>query len=77
MQEVLLKCVDEIESEKILRDMHEGVCGGHYMDKITTHKILRVGFWQTTLFKDAQEFVKSVMLAKDLVVSFYFLEIYH
>ena len=44
MEGVLLKCVDEIESKRILRDMHEGVCGGHYMAKTTTHKVLRAGF---------------------------------
>ena len=59
MQGVLLKCVDEIESKKILRDMHEGVCGGHYMAKTTAHKILRSGFWWPTLFKDTHEFVKK------------------
>ena len=42
---VLLKCVDEIESKRILRDMHEGVCGGHYMAKTTAHKVLRASFW--------------------------------
>ena len=59
MQGVLLKCVDEIESKKILRDMHEGVCRGHYMAKNTTHKICRASFWWIALFKDAHEFVKK------------------
>ena len=57
MQGVLLKCIDKIESEKILKDMHEGVCGGHYMAKTTTHKILRFGFWWPTIFKDTHEFI--------------------
>ena len=55
---VLLKCVYEIESKRILKDMHEGVCSGHYMAKTTTHKVLRAEFWWPTLFKDAHEFVK-------------------
>ena len=29
MQGVLLKCIGESEYEKILKDMHQGVCGGH------------------------------------------------
>ena len=58
MKGVLLKCVDETESKRILKDMHEGVCGGHYMAKITAHKILRAGFWLPKLFKDAYKFVK-------------------
>ena len=39
MDGILLKCVDEIESKRILKDMHEGVCGGHYMAKTIAHKI--------------------------------------
>ena len=42
---VLLKCVDEIEAEKILRAIHEGVCGDHYILKTIAHRILRAGFW--------------------------------
>ena len=53
MQGVILKCADETKSKKILRDMHEGVCGGHYMAKTTTHKVLISSFWWPTLFKDA------------------------
>ena len=59
MEGVLLKYVEEIESKKILRDMHEGVYGGHYMDKTIAHKILRVIFWWPSLFKDTQEFLKT------------------
>ena len=58
MEGVLLKCVDETKSKRILKDMHEGVCGGHYMAKTTTHKVLRASFLWPTLFKDANEFVK-------------------
>ena len=59
MQGVLLKCIDESESEKILRDMHEGVCGGHYMAKTIAHKILKFGFWWPTIFKDTHVFIKK------------------
>ena len=56
MEGVLLKCVDEIESKRILIDMHEGVCGGHYMAKTIAHKVLRAGFWWPTLLRDAHKF---------------------
>lgn len=59
MEGILLKCVDEIEVTRILKEMHEGVCGGHYMAKTTAHKVLRSGFWWPTLFKDAHELVKT------------------
>ena len=59
MEGVLLKCVNKIESEKILKEMHEGVCGGHYMAKTIAYNILRASFWWPRLFKDTQEFVKT------------------
>ena len=59
MEGILLKCVNETESKKILKDMHEGVCEGHYMAKTIAHKVLGAGFWWPTLFKDAQELVKT------------------
>lgn len=56
---VMLKCVDYDQSQKLLTKMHNGVCGGHYMAKKTTHKILRARFWWPTVFKDAHQLVKK------------------
>ena len=42
---ILLKCIDQQNSEKILREMHSGVSGGHYMAKTIAHKVMRVGFF--------------------------------
>ena len=36
-----------------MTEMHTGVCGGHLYLKATTNKILRVGYYWPTLFKDA------------------------
>lgn len=41
---ILLKCIDHKELEKILTEMHSGVCGGHYMAKTMTHKVMRASF---------------------------------
>ena len=59
MEGVLLKCVDEEHLVTILNEMHNGVCGGHFMDKTTVHKVIKASFRWTTLFKDAQELVKK------------------
>ena len=37
---VILRCVDEVESKKLLFEFHLGFCGGHYAANTTTHKIL-------------------------------------
>ena len=42
---ILLNCVDENDSLKIIFEMHKGICGGHHYWKETTYKILRVGYY--------------------------------
>ena len=34
------------------KEFHEGDCGGHHSWKVTTNKIMRVGFYWPTLFSD-------------------------
>jgi hypothetical protein len=55
---VILKCVDQDQAQNLLEEMHSGVCGGHYMEKTTAHKIMRAGFWWPTIFNDAHQLVK-------------------
>lgn len=38
---ILLLCLTESETKGVIERFHEGVCGGHYAWKETTHKILR------------------------------------
>ena len=43
---IILTCVDEVESKKLISEFHSGFCGGHYAARTIAHKILRVGyFW--------------------------------
>ena len=46
------------EAEKVLNDCHGGACGGHLSGLATTQKILRVGYFWPSLFKDCIESVK-------------------
>jgi hypothetical protein len=43
----------------LLKACHDGPCGGHFADKRTTHKILRMGYYWPSLFKDAKKYVKA------------------
>lgn len=49
---ILLLCLDESQARNFLREMHEGVCGGHYSTKTTMHKILKVGYYWPKIFND-------------------------
>jgi hypothetical protein len=39
--------------------VHDGPCGGHFVDKRTTYKVLHQGYYWPTLFKDAKIYVRS------------------
>jgi len=49
---VLLRCANQEEAKKLLKELHSGFCGGHFVAHTTTHKILRARYYWTTLFYD-------------------------
>jgi hypothetical protein len=57
--DILRRCVMEVERPLILAESHEGITGGHYAGKETMHKVLRDGLWWPTLHKDAKEFYRA------------------
>eukprot|EP00253_Pinus_taeda_P020271 PITA_20271 len=38
---------------------HDGTCGGHFVDKRTAHKVLRMGYYWPSIFKDAKKYVRA------------------
>jgi hypothetical protein len=42
---ILLRCIDENQSQEPMREFHEGICSGHFALTATAHKIIRVGFY--------------------------------
>jgi len=43
----------------VLKACHDGPCGGHFVDKRTTHKVLGTGYYWPSIFKDAKKYVKA------------------
>jgi hypothetical protein len=56
---VILRCVDDVESKKLMDEFHGGFCGGHFATKTTTHKILRERYYWPTIFSDVHQFVRK------------------
>ena len=54
---LILRCVDEPESKKLMVEFHLGFCGGHFVVRTTSHKILRVGYYWPNLFSDVHKVV--------------------
>jgi hypothetical protein len=42
---ILLRCIDENQTQEPIREFHEGICGGHFAPTSTAHKIIRFGFY--------------------------------
>ena len=56
---ILCHCLTHEEVELVLNDCHEGVCGGHLSGLSTTQKILIVGYFWLSIFKDCVNAVKK------------------
>jgi hypothetical protein len=56
--EILRRCVMEVERPLNLTEVHEGIAGGHYAGKAIVQKVLSTGLWWPTLYKDAKDYYR-------------------
>jgi hypothetical protein len=57
--EILRRCVMEVEIPLIMAEAHEGIAGVHYVGKEKLQKVLRVGLWWPTLHKDTKDYYRA------------------
>ena len=43
--QILLRCVDASDAEKIMHEIHEGVCGTHASGHVMARQIIRAGYY--------------------------------
>jgi hypothetical protein len=65
---IIRRCVPEYELQEILRKCHGSAYGGHHAGDTTAQKVLQLGFYWPTLFKDARSMFYLVMNVKELVI---------
>ncbi len=56
---IMCKCLTTSEALIILKELHEGVEGGHFVVDITVEKFLDARYWWLVIFKDIHEFCRS------------------
>ena len=56
---ILQHCLTHEEAEVVLNDFHRGACGGHLFGVSTAQKILRAGYFWSSIFKDCVNAVKK------------------
>lgn len=59
IESILRWCLTHEEVEFTLNDYHSGACGGHLSWMAARHKILRIGYFGPSIFKDCIEAVKK------------------
>jgi hypothetical protein len=83
---ILLRCIYENQSQELIREFHEGICGGNFSPTATTHRIIRFGFYWPSMFKDSYAMImkcvscqqclgkmkRSVMLLQPVIVEQFF-----
>ncbi len=55
---IIRRCVQEDEIPEILKDFRDEPSGGHFSDRRTTYKILHLGYYWASIFRDTKEYVK-------------------
>eukprot|EP00253_Pinus_taeda_P030624 PITA_30624 len=56
---IIRRCVRNDEVIDILKSCHDEPCGGHFAAKWRAFKVLTLGYYWPSIFKDAKKYVKS------------------
>ena len=63
----ILKCIAGKDTEYVLREVHEGICGNHIRARALAGKVLRQGYYWPTILKDATDLVKKCRICQEHV----------
>ena len=50
--------VSDNDIYEVLKDAHDGPFGGNFSNKRTCHKVLQMGYYWPSIFRDAQNYVR-------------------
>ena len=54
-----LLCVHPKQTESLLEEMHEGICGSHTGGRFLAHRAFTQGYWWSNMQKEALEYVRK------------------
>ena len=61
----ILKCIAGKDTEYLLREVHEGICGNHIGARALAGKVLRQGYYWPTILKNATDLVKKCRICQE------------
>ena len=56
---VFLRCLEQEDAFKVVKELDDGPARGHFSVDTTTHNILIDGYYWPTLFKDAHAYARK------------------
>ena len=60
----ILKCIVGKNTEYVLREVHEGICGNHIGARALAGKVLRQGYYWPTILRDVTDLVKRCKICQ-------------
>ena len=63
-----LRCLGSADANYVMREVHMGICGNHSGGMALAHKIIRYGYFWSTMHEDAQELVRRCDECQKFVV---------
>ena len=60
-----LKCIVGKDTEYVLREVHEGICGNHIGARALAGKVLRQGYYWPTILRDATDLVSRCKIFQE------------
>ncbi|XP_071739404.1 uncharacterized protein [Rutidosis leptorrhynchoides] len=59
-----LRCLNPTQAESIIREVHEGMCAMHSGHKTVASKIMRLGYYWPSMYRDASEVIRKCIKAR-------------
>ena len=61
----ILKCIAGKDTDYVLKEVHEGVCGNHIGARALAGKVLRKGYYWPTMLRDAIDLVRKCKICQE------------
>ena len=61
----ILKCIAGKDTDYVLREVYEGICGNHIGARALAGKVLRQGYYWPTILRDATDLVRRCKICQE------------
>jgi hypothetical protein len=56
---IMRRCLTTTKAQMVMKELHERPLRAHFVTKIKKMKMLDVGYWWPTLYRDVHDYYKS------------------